>query len=48
MLLTAIDILDNSLGGRSKINIKVILDGEEEKGSPLLAAIVPEYKDKKR
>lgn len=46
MLLSAMDLLDKSLKGESKINIKVILDGEEEKGSQHLAAAVIKYKEK--
>ena len=46
MLLAAIDILDNDLSGTSKTNIKIILDGEEEKSSPQLSAVVPKYKNK--
>ncbi len=45
MLLAALDILDRDLQGRSKTNIKVILDGEEEKSSPFLSDAVPKYKD---
>ncbi len=46
MLLSAMDLLDKNLNGKSKINIKVILDGEEEKGSQHLAAAVLKYKEK--
>ncbi len=46
MLLQAIDLLDHPLQGKSKINVKVILDGEEEKGSQSLAAAVSMYRDK--
>ncbi len=45
MFLNAIDILDNNFKGKSNINIKVILDGEEEHGSKHLAAAVQKYKD---
>jgi len=45
MFLNAIDILDKNFKGKSKINIKVILDGEEERGSKHLAAAVQKYKD---
>jgi len=45
MFLNAIDILDKNLKGRSKINIKVILDGEEEQGSKHLSAAVKKYKN---
>jgi len=45
MFLNAIDILDKSLKGKSHINIKVILDGEEEQGSKHLAAAVKKYKN---
>ena len=44
MLLNAIDVLDKNLKGQSKINIKVILDGEEERGSTHLARAVQQYK----
>jgi len=44
MLLNAIDILDTNFKGKSNINIKVILDGEEEQGSKHLAAAVLKYK----
>ncbi len=45
MLLNAVDILDTNLKGKSNINIKVILDGEEEQGSKHLAAAVNKYKN---
>lgn len=45
MLLQAIDIIEESLHGKSNINIKVILDGEEERGSMHLAAAVEAYKN---
>jgi len=45
MFLNAIDILDNNFKGKSNINIKMILDGEEEHGSKHLAAAVKKYKD---
>jgi len=48
MFLSAIDILDKELDGRSRINIKVILDGEEEKGSRHLSAAVEKFSDKLR
>lgn len=44
MLLNAIDVLDKNYKGKSSINIKVILDGEEERGSTHLAAAVQKYK----
>ena len=45
MFLSAIDLLDDDLNGESHINIKVILDGEEEKGSKHLPDAVVKYKD---
>ncbi len=46
MILSAMDLLDKHLKGKSKINIKVILDGEEEKGSQHLPAAVLKYNAK--
>lgn len=43
MLLTAIDAI-HSIGLNPSFNIKVILDGEEEMGSPNLPAVVEENK----
>ncbi len=44
MLLNAIDAMDeNQLNGA--VNVKVVLDGEEEKGSKQLAMAVEKYKD---
>ena len=45
MFLAAMDLLNEYFGGESKINIKVILDGEEEKGSAQLPPAVEKYKD---
>ncbi len=44
MLLNAIDAMDEN-GLDAKVNIKVVLDGEEEKGSKQLAGAVEKYRD---
>ena len=41
-LMTALDAME-AAGIQPSINIKLILDGEEEKGSPTLGAILKEY-----
>jgi len=46
MFLNAVDIIDSEFGGKSQINLKVILDGEEEKGSQQLPPAVEKYRDK--
>lgn len=44
MLLTAIDALKET-GQKPSVNVKVILDSEEEKGSPSLGAIIQQNAD---
>jgi len=46
MFLNAVDIIDQHFKGHSSINLKVILDGEEEKGSTQLPAAVIKYHEK--
>jgi acetylornithine deacetylase/succinyl-diaminopimelate desuccinylase-like protein len=44
MLLTAIDAL-KGMGGTPSVNVKVILDSEEEKGSPTLGEVIRQNSD---
>ena len=46
MFLNAVDLIDQHFKGHSSINLKVILDGEEEKGSTQLPAAVIKYHEK--
>lgn len=45
MLLAAVDALD-AAGTHPSVNVKVILDGEEEAGSPSLVPAIGRYKDR--
>ena len=46
MFLSAIDILDKELSGDSGFNIKVILDGAEEKGTRDLLPFIEKHREK--